>query len=557
MVFSPTRSSLVRAGGRNAYRLFRLASLRDWFHRWRCDRTPPLTSLDSFFRSLEVSSARLAPNQTMEHAGSEPDYQWHLDSLWNAYRPWLDLDVQGRFDRLGLDKPSRSLPPDVAAFSRTLRRLSLSRQARDTRSRIHHAILEDPRSPWFHLTLTVDPLHYGTVFSTGSRCFRNFVTELKRVVASCYYPHLPRRKLLDQARADGLWLVRFCCVLEKGELYGRRHLHAVMSFQRLPRQWRDPNRGFLNATNDEVKQISSFWPYGFSRPKPLRLGSHDWFSRQGWRWPSDRSTGRPSVGYDPGAIAGYLSKYLTKSGGSSDLAYRFRTRFSRSFGTAFVSRCLALPPVLLQQLLECCHSSFSYGLLSSAFVSATGLPLPSRSYFASSLVTHSLPFLRDLPVLELFRCLESHRSISPFLACLKTLHRMSRSDSCSSVSPQTPLVPGVSPLSLTRPSLTVPTPPVSKPLPQLWSIPMMMSTSLARSINVPMMSRKPSDSCCVSVFQAIASLHKTALSLGTRRVLDGDCSGLLDRLVSFAPVAARLRAPQRPSTTPTVFASSP
>lgn len=518
--------------------------------------------LSEFIRSAHDEpgpylNIRLAHSQIKEHGLLGPDESATLDRAWERYKPWLKLSVPERFAAIGVSLPTPWYPPEVEAFTDVLRRASLSNQAQAARSRMHHEIVSNPRLPWFHITLTVNALHYQQVFSTGSKCFRDFVTELRRTVASAIYgPSVPRRQVLQRARADGLWLVKYSAVLEKGERGGRRHLHSLMAFQKLPRQWRDPNAGFASATNDEVKPISAYWRYGFSRPKPLRMGAHDYFSRKGWRWPNDRKTGLPSPGYEPGAIAGYLSKYLTKATQSaSDALYRFRTRFSRGFGLSVLDSWLSqLSHGQIQSLLEVCHSSSAYAALKCCYSDRTSLPLPPRAFTASYLVSRSMRFISDLPISELAQCLETHYRSSPYRSCLRTLRQRCKSAAFSSALPKTLPLPGRSPTPLTRSSSTAPLPPVSRPWRLPSSIPLTMSTSLARIINVPMMSHSPCETShvTISLGEGLARLHQAVRAMVTNSFRHGSRSSLFNCLVSHAPVVPRHPAPPRPPATPSI-----
>ena len=373
-------SLLVSIAGGSVRRLSRLSSLRTWFQRHAPDR-PECAWLNTFFRDLDY---RLASPAIMENA-SPDEAVLEIDLFWEQLRPWLSLSVEDRFKRLSLTPPPKPGGQLYLAMAHLLRRHGWMSQGRTARWRMTADIWEHRSFPWVHHTLSVNPASYGKVFTTGSRSFRDYITSLRALVASAFFPDAPRRKVLGLARAAGLWLVRYCAVLEKGPARGRRHLHALICLQTLPPSFRDPNAFHVRRDRHELKPMEALWPYGFSWAKPLRIGPQDGFARAGWKWPNRLGSGpgSPCPCCPPLAIASYLAKYLTEDyhEPASDSLYRFRTRYSRGFGMYHIRCWLSrLSHSDTVSFCEAADSSLTYAVL-QASVPVPGLRLPSRSFF--------------------------------------------------------------------------------------------------------------------------------------------------------------------------------
>ena len=520
MNLSQTR--LIAAVGIRAYRLSRLRSLHDWLSL----RAPSVRDCQVLTRFF----GRLVSNSITDHA---------FEQCYSSFGSVLRLSVKERFEYYGLPQISRPEPsPFYRHLTETLRAHALSAQGADLRHRILAAVSEYPSHPWFHVTLTVRPSSYAAVFSTGSRCFRDYVREIKRDVAAALWPHLSRRALLDHARSVRQWLVHYTAVLEKGERGGRRHIHALLCLAKLPSSWRDPNRGRARPIAHELPAMKRHWVYGFCTPKPLRLGKDDAFASLGWVWPWDPKTGAPSRGYTSYVAAGYLSKYLTKQCESaSDRNYRFRTRYSRTFGQSLLRLWTSLAPRYLDQMASFCDNSLFYSAFRVSLPRV--LPLPSRAYFARFLasVLYRDSF-QDLPYSELSDLHQQCRLSSPVASILRTFLGRTASVSTTLASPSTQNLLGRSATPLMPSSPVEPLPPVNKLLPMRLLTQLMIRSKMVKSGQPdPLMSHGKVSICNIATLAA-----KAAEALAVGSFTDGPFSSLVHSLVAATP-SSLLSAP--------------
>lgn len=193
-------------------------------------------------------------------------------------------------------------------------------------SRIMLELEHARREGWFVVfnTLTVNPEHYHAVFASGSDHWRTYVRQVDRAVAIRAYGSVRNAKGHSGVH-------RYCAVVESGSRSGRLHIHVLHFMKVLPEGCFDPNRSSGRPDRREITGFRRFWPWGFSSPRPCRLGAGDAFDREKWKWPVvNGQIQKPSMS----AAARYIAKYVTKVYTTSNTRHRYcwRTRVSRGFG---------------------------------------------------------------------------------------------------------------------------------------------------------------------------------------------------------------------------------
>ena len=234
----------------------------------------------------------------------------HSEFFFGRYIPRVGKYT--RFERVLLDK---------------VRGRCLSARKNELLFRAELAVTSAVRDGWFVLfnTLTVAPEHEATVFSVGSRAFSEYIRAMERKVHRAVHGSV--------RRGNGDRTHRYFAVVERGDATGKLHIHVVHLLKRLPDCCSDPNFGVARPVRREVDSLRELWQYGWSSPVACRFGPLDAYGRIGWSWPHDMVAGRlvPQRCSNSGAVAGYLTKYLTK-----DVRERrkdvWRVRMTRGLG---------------------------------------------------------------------------------------------------------------------------------------------------------------------------------------------------------------------------------
>lgn len=261
--------------------------------------------------------------------------------------PLLRLPVRSILDSifLGLPAPGRAQYTDLEqAVIDGMNTAGRQARAYAHQSRLAWEIAYRTKQGWFGVfnTLTVAPGNYHKVFSKRSRAFQDYIRKMDRIFAQAAYGSI--------RNAKGKEYHTYFAVVEEGAKHGRLHIHVVHMFKALPPQCLDPNRALSRPARRELTGLKTHWPYGFSSPIMVRYSPQDAYGRKGFRWPIDSRTNAPLVIKSPLHLAGYLSKYITKSYHSkkrSELLWRIRKsqRLGQHVLTELLST-LTLPQLL-------------------------------------------------------------------------------------------------------------------------------------------------------------------------------------------------------------------
>jgi len=178
-------------------------------------------------------------------------------------------------------------------------------------------------------TLTVAPHHYSDTFSKDSRAWINYIRKFKATI---------NRSLGGTKRKEISGINhRYLGVIEPGGKTGRLHLHVLHIFDK--HNFRDPNLGSPDPRKRIISELVPVWEKGHSMPIAVRH-LNDAYKQQGWRWPTDNAG--PLVQKSAQAIAGYMSKYITKSHSDFNRKdhYPWRTKKTKSFGTTIIDQTI-------------------------------------------------------------------------------------------------------------------------------------------------------------------------------------------------------------------------
>ena len=197
-------------------------------------------------------------------------------------------------------------------------------------------------------TLTFDRDSYEDFADGCTRRWKNYIQNWRYLVGVQY---AGSRSAMRRIPATDY--LRYACCVEKGDRTGRIHMHCLLFLRVLPvSMQRDPNLGYSVPKYRELVGAKQLWPWGFSTPVAVRLGPQDAYARLGWRWPVDRKTGKEVRYGSPGAVAGYLVKYLLKASNLTG-EYRWRFRMSRGLGQGRVMKFIrSIPLRFLRPLSE-------------------------------------------------------------------------------------------------------------------------------------------------------------------------------------------------------------
>lgn len=225
---------------------------------------------------------------------------------------------------------------------------------------------------WFPLfgTYTVDPKKLPEGIPTRDDLWRetsawnDFVYAFKREVAAS----------LGYGRKPANWppvatWFQYMAVLEHGASTEHPHVHVVWMCKNIPLLWkRDPNRVGSGCTNLDISAASALWPWGSQKRTQGVFVTGSWF-KDNWRHPVDPNTLEPIKIGTPGAMAGYVSKYMTKG----ERKWKHRVKATKNLGL-FRIRCAMKDKANLRVLLQLARRPTDYGV-AMAIQLATSAPL--------------------------------------------------------------------------------------------------------------------------------------------------------------------------------------
>lgn len=229
-----------------------------------------------------------------------------------------------------IDRRSTPEDPLMIEMLDVLKKGCRKARVSELRWRMEAEIEQRVNQGWFVIfnTLTVSPRYYEEVFEAGSRCWRDYIRSIDRLVGrECYGS-------VRAAAASGDAFHQYCAVVERGGSSGRLHIHCIHLVKKIPLRWRrDPNAGARIPSRREINSMKSLWTFGFSTPIACRFADSDAFGLIGWRWPV-QLIGRhysPVASKPALALARYMSKYIVKAYDLED-SKQWRFRMSRGFG---------------------------------------------------------------------------------------------------------------------------------------------------------------------------------------------------------------------------------
>lgn len=219
----------------------------------------------------------------------------------------------------------------------------MTQTGRDAIAAVHardleHEIAFRVHQGWYMIfgTLTVAPEHYSQVFDRGSPHWQNYIDKVDNRIAKATYGSVRKAK---QMQLD--YHTYFACV-ERGSKNGRLHVHVLHLVKELPEGTTDPNYGLLIPINRQIFTLTECWPHGHTTFLAVRTGNNDAYARKKWRWPVDKITKQAIVSKGPMAVAGYITKYVTKQLNQTDREkYVWRVRKSRSLGRDIIRQLLS------------------------------------------------------------------------------------------------------------------------------------------------------------------------------------------------------------------------
>jgi len=197
---------------------------------------------------------------------------------------------------------------------------------------------------WYMIfnTLTVAPGQYYKVFHPDSDAFQTYIRTIDNLCARAAYG--------STRNAKGKEYHTYCAVIEEGAKHGRLHIHVLHLFSHLPAEAQDPNKALRVPYRRELNVFKARWLHGFTSPIMVRYSPQDAFGKKGYRWPYDNRTQQSYLIRSPLHIAGYMSKYITKTYTSKKRTLNlWRIRRTRNLGQAIPTELLLM--LTPQQLL--------------------------------------------------------------------------------------------------------------------------------------------------------------------------------------------------------------
>lgn len=290
---------------------------------------------------LEGMGARLDKLPLIDHTNVKGSADWlvyqdikqEFELSYSNHEGTL-LDIFGPSVRAERSSVGHPLVADALSG---LKRRSIKARIGEHKWRLEEEVKQRSEEGWYVIfnTLTVAPHAYKSVFEKGSRDFRDYIRRFDNAIASSCYGSVRLAKGQDYHSYFG--------VVERGDKYGRLHIHVLHMCKDLPESWKvDPNAGRAIASNREVVKVKPFWRFGHSKPLACRFVENDAFSRAGWRWPVEKKglRWRPVRAKPAIAVARYIVKYVLKGYHTHKGEGLWRTRISRGLGLRRMIRCV-------------------------------------------------------------------------------------------------------------------------------------------------------------------------------------------------------------------------
>ena len=185
------------------------------------------------------------------------------------------------------------------------------------------------------------------------RFIKRFKTEIADV---CGYGRKPAKW------PKGMEFFQYFGVLEHGASGDHPHVHVLFLCKDLPLDWKkDPNRACVTETETDIPGASALWIHGVQRVTAAVRMHGGPFESSGLNWviPMKEVNGvlvRQKVG-DPGAVAGYISKYMAKP---ESKKWKHRVKATRGIGLKTLFRIIKEAPLSIIKALA--YRPMEYGV---------------------------------------------------------------------------------------------------------------------------------------------------------------------------------------------------
>lgn len=256
--------------------------------------------------------------------------------------------LAGIFD--GLPLPGKAQPTDLEqALIDNMNTAGRQARCASHEARLAWEIAYRASQGWFMLfnTLTVAPGEYYKVFHPDSDAFQTYIRKIDNLCAKAAYG--------STRNAAGKEYHTYCAVIEEGAKHGRLHIHVLHLFSHLPPEAQDPNKALRVPYRRELNVFKARWLHGFTSPIMVRYSPQDAYGKKGYRWPYDNRTQAAYLIRTPLHIAGYMSKYITKTYTSKKRTENlWRIRRTRNLGQTIPQELLStLTPSQLLAVASC------------------------------------------------------------------------------------------------------------------------------------------------------------------------------------------------------------
>lgn len=214
-------------------------------------------------------------------------------------------------------------------------------RAKNWQYRVEQAVKEKVKNGWYPLfaTYTVDekrlPENCLTrdELWTKTPAWDRFVKKFKTEIAEeCGYGRRPAKW------PRGETFLQYFGVLEHGASGEHPHIHVIWLCKEIPATWRmDPNTNCTDNTRRDIAPASALWEHGQQRMTMGLFMTGSWFT-DNWHRPNKIIDGKltnTKIG-DAGAVAGYISKYMTKG----ETKWKHRVKATKGIGLQSLIRQL-------------------------------------------------------------------------------------------------------------------------------------------------------------------------------------------------------------------------
>jgi len=242
-----------------------------------------------------------------------------------------------RLDIMSLEKDDED---NIKIGKGYLKRGAQTTRAKAWQYRLEVAITEAVHKGWFPLfgTYTVDPrrLPEGCItrnsFWQDTHAWDRFVKRMKTECAdACGYGRKPSKFPKTST------FFKYFAVIEHGANDGNHpHVHVIWLMKKIPLSWtRCPNTNCKAQTEVDIPAASRLWPHGIQSKTMGLFINGSWFTTH-WKVPR-KSKEEPGKVGSVGAIAAYVSKYLTKG---ETKKWNHRIKCSRNLGVEHLTKSL-------------------------------------------------------------------------------------------------------------------------------------------------------------------------------------------------------------------------